>query len=267
LSGIVVSSLFRFLTGQGLFLETQSAREEVQQNTRAALELVSSELRTVPAGEALVVATGSEITFRAARIWGVICSGGGASLDVVFPQIAGVSAAVNSGTGVIVNLGTAGSPLWSNAVAVTTNGIGASSSTCGGANLPAGVERRTLTLSGTPQNGSTQPAVGNVLYIYDQVSYRASTSAGMPGRWIQRQVGSGAYQPLAGPIVEGANGLRFEYFAAGSSTPISTPIADASTRASVRKIAVTVESINRNSAGSVQEMKADTAVVPLRNRT
>jgi prepilin-type N-terminal cleavage/methylation domain-containing protein len=266
LAGIVVVSLFEFISGQGRFVELQGAREEVQQNTRAALDLMGSELRTLPEGDALVVAASDEITFRAARVWGVVCSGSGSTLDVAFPSVTGATYTVNGGTGVIVNLGTAAVPIWSGAVAINANGIGAAQTTCGGSALPAGVERRTLTLAATPQNGAATPVAGNVLYIYDQVSYRIGTSAGVPGQWILRQIGAGNNQPMAGPVTDGGSGLSFAYYASGSSTPIVTPILTVAGRAAVSKIAVMVESVSRNSLGETQETKADTVIVPLRNR-
>lgn len=266
LSSLVAGSLFQFLSGQGRFVERQSAREEVQQNTRAALELIGSELRTVPQGDALVTASSSEITFRSARVWGSICGGSGSTLEVAFPELAGASFTVNGGTGVMVNLGSSDTPLWSDAVALNTDGIGSAEATCAGVTLPAGVERRTLSLASVPQNGTNTPAVGNVLYVYDEVSYRGGTSGAVPGRWIQRRVGSGANQPLAGPITQGDSGLRFQYFASGSATPIPTPITDATVRASVSKIEVIVEAVSRHSSDLVQQTKADTVVIPLRNR-
>src|SRR5690606_941020 len=92
--------------GQARFVEMQSAREEVQQNTRAALELIGSELRALPPGGALVRAADDSITLRTARFWGVVCAIGGAtSLDIALPALAGASFATNTGTGVVVNLG------------------------------------------------------------------------------------------------------------------------------------------------------------------
>ena len=48
ISGLVVSSIFQVLQGNGRFVEMQSAREEVQQNARAALDLIAGDLRGVP---------------------------------------------------------------------------------------------------------------------------------------------------------------------------------------------------------------------------
>jgi prepilin-type N-terminal cleavage/methylation domain-containing protein len=266
ISGVVVGSIFQLISGHGRFVERQSAREEVQQNSRAALELIGSELRTVPAGDALVQATTDSVTIRAARAWGVVCAVGGAtSLDVVLPVISGASYATNTGSGVVVNLGTYAAPSWSSAVPL--NSVGGATSSCNGSALPSGVERRTLTLGATPQNadGTVTPAAGNILYIYDQVTYRSGSSSAVPGLWIQRRVGEGAggSQPMAGPIPSG--GLRFEFYAAGSSTPLSTPLSAAG-RASVTRVAVVVEAVSRNSLGDAPESKADTVIVALRNR-
>jgi prepilin-type N-terminal cleavage/methylation domain-containing protein len=268
IGGVVIGSLFQLLGGQGRFVEMQSAREEVQQNTRASLELIGSELRTLPGGDALVEAASDSITIRAPRVWGVVCAVGGAtSFDVAFPVIAGANYTTNLGTGMVVNFGTPTAPVWSSAARVTAIGNGAT--TCDGSALPAEIERRTLTVATTPQNGATTPVSGDVLYLYEQVTYRTGTSAGVPGLWIQRRVGEGidsSNQPLAGPIESNGNGLRFEYFSGSSSTALSTPITDASTRATVNRVIVVVESVSRNSLADERESKADTVIVPLRNR-
>jgi len=268
IGGLVVSSIFQLISGQGRFVELQSAREEVQQNTRASLELISSELRTMPAGASLVMASSDSLTIRAARIWGVVCEVVSAtSLDIAVPILDGASYATNLGTGAVVNLGTSMAPLWSSAVAVTAIADGVSN--CSGAALPAGAQARRLTLSATPSNGSETPALGDGLYIYDQVTYRTGTSTGVPGLWIQRRVGEGVgatNQPMAGPIDDETGGLRFSYFAGSSSTPLTLPITDATIRSTVNRIVVVVESVSRNSFGDDRESKTDTVIVPLRNR-
>jgi prepilin-type N-terminal cleavage/methylation domain-containing protein len=268
IGGGVVSVLFQLIAGQGRFVELQSAREEVQQNTRAALELIGSELRTLPAGDALVQASADSITLRSARVWGVVCNVPGATaLDVALPVMAGASYAANAGTGLVVNLGTTAEPLWSNAVGVMA--VGSPATECGGAAVGAGVERRTLTLSATPQQGATTPLPGHIVYLFDQVTYRSGTSTTVPGVWIQRRLGdggSGQNQPMAGPIREGGAGLVFQYFAGGSATPLATPILDAATRREVTRVLVVVESVSRNGSAGARVSKADTIVVSLRNR-
>ncbi|MEX2572144.1 MAG: prepilin-type N-terminal cleavage/methylation domain-containing protein [Gemmatimonadota bacterium] len=266
LGGIITSVLFQLIAGQGRFVERQSAREEVQQNTRASLDLIGSELRTVPGGGGLVLATDNAITVRAVRVWGVVCDlPGGNAIDVAIPTVPGATYSTNSGTGVVANTGTAAAPDWTDEVAVT--GIAAASGTCAGSPLAAGSERRSLSLESMPENSAGDPVtLGNTLYLYDEVTYQTGTSAGVDGLWIQRRIGSAPSQPMAGPIrEEGGAGLRFEYFEAGSSSPMGTPISPAD-REDVTRISVLVEAVSRNQLGGSPEAKADTIVVSLRNR-
>jgi len=267
LSGIVVSVLFQVIAAQGRFVERQSSREEVQQNARAALELIGGELRTIPGGDALVRAAGDSLTIRVPRVWGVVCAlPGGDVLDIALPARAQVSTSTNLGTGLVVNVGAANAPIWSSAVAVTA--IGAAAISCNGADLGWGAERRRLTLAGTPQSGATTPTIGNIVYLFDQVTYRAGTSGSSPGRWIQRRVGDGsaANQPMAGPIADDASGLGFEYFADNSEAPLPTPITDAGIRGSVTRVGVRVGAVSRNRSRGSGESRADTVIVALRNR-
>jgi hypothetical protein len=264
----VLTAMFQLLAAQARFVELQGAREEVQQTTRAALEIIGSELRAVPPGDALVRAAADSITFRTARVWGVVCALGGAtSLDVSLPAIRGSSYAVNAGTGAVLNLGTVASPLWSQGVGVS--GVSAATGSCNGDPLPPGVERRTFTLTAVPRNGSVTAVRGNLVHLYDQVTYRSGSSTGVPGLWIQRRLGDGTgsqNQPMAGPITAEGSGLRFRYFAGAGSPPLATPILDPALRASVTRVEVTVEASGRSRQGRTRTTKADTVLIPLRNR-
>lgn len=268
LGALVAGTLYRALVAQARFFAAQSAREEVQQNTRAALELIGSELRTMPGGDALVRAAADSITLRAARTWGVVCAaGGGTSLSIAHPAGAGAGGAVNTGTGLAVNFGSAGEPSWSDGVRVTA--VSGPSSTCGGEGMGEQIEVRTYTLGAVPRRGTVTPSPGNVVYVYDQVTYRTGASAGVPGVWIQRRIGDGgasSNQPMAGPVTEEGAGLHFQYFAAGSDVPLTTPISDAAVRGEVKRVMVVVESVSSGRAGGAPATKADTIVIPLRNR-
>lgn len=255
LGGIVVGVLFQLIGGQGRFVELQSAREEVQQNTRAALELIGSEIRSMPHGSALVAATDDEITLRATRFSGVVCSQehGGAALDVVFPEIPGVSWTVNQGTGLLVHGDTASG--WDHA---RVSSIGAAAPICDGEPVSPGAEVRRVTLA-----GSLPAMPGDVVSVADEITYRSGASS-VDGLWIQRRLGAGTHQPFAGPILAD-RGLRFEYFSGDSPTRLSTPITDPVIRAGVTRIAVSVAAVSRNRVAGEAQMKADTLVVALRN--
>lgn len=267
IGSIVTGVLLQMISGEAQYVEGQSARQEVQQNSRVALELIGSELRSLAGGGSLVRADDDSLTIRTPRIWGSVCAvPGPTTVDVAFPDVPGMSFSVNSGTGLVVNLGQATTPVWSSAVTVSS--IGAGANTCGGAALPTGVQRRSLVLTGTPSSGGSTPLPGNLVYVYDQVTYRTGMSSGVPGRWIQRRIGDGANaanQPMAGPVNDGG-GLEFRYFTNSSSLPLSTPIVDTAVRDSVSRIALTVHAVSRNGRGDDRASKTDTILVPLRNR-
>ena len=80
LSGVV----FQLIRGQSRFVTVQSAREEVQQNTRGALELMASELRSIEPG-GLVETDSNSVTFLLPRAWGLYCGGTATQMSAVFP--------------------------------------------------------------------------------------------------------------------------------------------------------------------------------------
>lgn len=268
IGGLMVGSILQILTGQARFVELQSGREEAQQNTRAALELIGSELRGIPGGDALVRTARDSITFHSPRFWGVVCAASGdRSLDVALPTIPEVSYATNLGTGVVVNVGTPAAPEWTGAVAVA--GVGGPAQDCDGSLLESGTERRTLTLGAVPRAGTSAPSRGDIAYIYDRVTYRTGSSAGLPGVWILRRIGDGpgtSNQPFAGPVDAEGGGLRFEFFSGESRTPLTTPVSDAAARASIDRISVIVSSVSRLSRSDLVQFRTDTVLIPLRNR-
>lgn len=273
ISSLVVGVIFQLMEGQSRYVQMQSAREEVQQNSRAALDLIGSELRTVPHGDGLEMATADSIRLRAARVWGVVCQApSGGSVVVRMPALANASYSTNDGTSFAANVATStGGSDWTDEVRVT--GVGdPTNSGCllgGEAALPPEVEVRTLDLAGTPYGAASgnPPAAGDVFYLYDEVTYRSGPSSGIDGRWIQRRLGSANNQPLAGPLVSNGPALEFRYFSGTSATPIPTPISDAATRASVDRVHVLVGVESRNRLGDAREMHTDTIVVSLRSRS
>lgn len=261
----VVAAVYQLVAGHGRLIEIQSAREEIQQNARATIELITSELRAIPPGNGIVRAAADSITIRVPRIWGAVCdTDGGTWIDAIFPAIDRPDFGTNRGTGIVVNLGTRESPVWSSGIGLIE--IGGRSSECGGRPVGIGAERRSLTLAGHVSNGGPLPEVGGVLYIYEQVTYRTGRSAGLPGLWIQRRIGDGpgtTNQPMAGPINPDA-GFEFRYFAGG--VPVTSPILNDSVRANVDRILMTVNAISGRTIGDMHQSKTETAVISLRNR-
>jgi type II secretory pathway pseudopilin PulG len=279
ISGLLVGVIFQLIEGQSRFVRLQSAREEVQQNARAALDLIGSELRTIPPGAGVEVAESDRITLRAVRFWGTVCVGsnGGSTVTLRMPRLAGASFSTNQGTAFSADVD-ADPALedWTSATSVTaiSDPITNPPASClvpPETALPADIEIRALTLSATPLGtllgGETE--AGDVAYVYDHVTYRTGESTGLPGLWIQRQLGNGARQPLAGPVaaVDGAAAFGFQYFSIGSSTPLTMPVTDAATRASIDRVGLTVSAQSRGRFGDHRESKTDTILISLRSRS
>ncbi len=267
IGAFVIGVLLQMVIGQGRYVEGQSAREEVQQNSRVTLELIGSELRGLPSGGALVRADADSLTIRSPRVWGSICDvSGSATLDVAFPSVPGMSFTVNTGTGAMVNLGRPTAPVWSSAVTVTS--IGPPTDSCGGVTLSAGIEGRRVVLAGPAEAEGVGPSVGNVIYLYDLLTYQTGVSEVVRGRWIQRRIGSGptaSKQPMIGPVSD-TEGLHFRYYADASDAPLGTPISEESVRNSVSRIQMTVRTVARNGRGDERASKTDTIFISLRNR-
>lgn len=270
ISGLLAGVIFQMLMGQSRFVGVQSARQEVQQNSRGALELIASELRNVPAGAAggVQAADHNSVTVRVPRIWGMICDvPNGTFVDVAFPAGLGVAFDGDAAAGrpwpaLVARIGPTA---WSTPKAISS--VGAAASTCASAALEPGVERRSFSV------GSTAGlAAGQRVYLYDPVAYRTATLADPPGLWIQRLVGTNPadYRTLAGPIVPGApatvHGLRFKYYNAAGA-PIAVPSGGLSGAAltNVARVAVAVHTRSDQAGVSVPQDEADSTAVFLRN--
>lgn len=275
ITSLLVGVIFQLIQGQGRYVSVQSSKEEVQQNSRAAVELIGSELRTVPGGNGIEVAKEDEISIRAARFWGVVCVGtnGGNTVTLRMPKLAGASYALNLGTRFAANVGDNElTPEWTSSPRVTAigNPITTPPASCRVANqtvLPAGVEVRQITLSGLPLGSvlGNEPQPGDPAYVYDLVTYGTGPSS-TGGEWILRRIGNEAgsrNQPMAGPVPPGG-GLSFTYFA--GSTEVAAPVSDAAARSTIDRLMMVVETVSRNQMNGVRQSKTDTVMVSLRNR-
>ncbi len=221
ISGILVGVVFQLLLGQGRFTRFQTAREEVQQNARAALEVISSELRGVPA-LAITQADPDAIRYYLPRAWGVLCetlAAGSTSAWVRFPAGVFPAAEFQTGSatwGIAIDTATAPvSPPWH---FVTTLSNATSSNPCT-ANLQAAggqVDERGFASGGSvlvPAGSPTVPA-GSQVFVFQEVAYSVGNSS-VPGQWIRRASPASNPQPLAGPVPAG--GLQFSYFDAAGN--------------------------------------------------
>lgn len=267
ISGLLAGVIFQMLMGQSRFVGIQSAREEVQQNARGALELIAGELRNVPAG-GVQAADGYSLTIRVPRTWGIVCAPAvGNVVDVAFPGGLGLAldgSANRPWPRLVAKLSP--TPTWSAPQTVTSVAPASSlagSTTCGGSALAAGAEMRSFTVPST-----AGMAAGQSVYLYDPVSYRNATLSDPAGLWLQRLVGTDPadYRVLAGPIAPGYP-VRFKYYRA-DGTPIPIPsggLTAATGLGSVARVEVVVNMRSTRGSQQAPQSSIDSTAVFLRN--
>ena len=247
ISGIVIGVIFQFLLGQGRFARMQGAREEVQQNARAAVDVISSDLRAV-GRQGVTWAESDSIAFRSPRAWGMVCGYAGGYLAVLFPAAA-VPALSDDSDRLAVG------PNGHIVTDITSDGTNAANA-CNTAlkPLPQAVAsgKRARLYAGAP-GGLLQ---GQDVYVYDDIAYGADTSsvAGIRGRWIRRN-----NQPLAGPIA--ADGLSFVYQDSLGNTLSNTPnVGD------IARVRLLVKTNSRAKFNNRPQDDIDSTIIYFRNR-
>ena len=259
-SAVLAGVIFQLLSGQSRFVEVQSARGEAQGNARAVLELLASELRSVPRG-GIEDARVSAASFRVPRVWGMTCGApSGGEVAVALPAGLGFSTAGTSSEHakpqLVVDL--------DGAVVDTVRNISAPTTDCAPS---AGVEVRRFRVA----DPSLFPA-GKIVYLYDRVWYEIGTTSTAPGQWIRRRAGSSslAFQALVGPVRARElpePGLEFRYYgSSGALLPLSGGSLSETQRAEVTRVDVIVRSLSRKSFAGSPQSATDSITVFLRNR-
>jgi len=277
LAGVVGTLIFQLLNSQGRFAEIQGAREEVQQNARAALDVLSSELRAAPQG-GLRMAEAAGVRARVPYAWGVLCGGASGVAVIALPDVleaAGAHAQIglrerDAGGNVTWTFSRAGLTITPVTNAPECAALQDAPSGAPGS-APSG-DVWQYRVEGGQFNASTQGA-GALVMLTRMVEYDVAASEGFPGLWVLRTVGppSGSQeqgqggnrqrQPLAGPVA--ADGLTFEYFVGDAAVPVAPPLTEA-LRDQVTRIGITVRM--RTSRAGRSEMEEASTVVHLRNR-
>jgi type II secretory pathway pseudopilin PulG len=273
LASLFATILFQLVRGQSRFVAIQSAREEVQQNVRGALDIIASELRAVPAG-GLMQGDASTIRFLVPRAIGVHCGGGGpAAMTVLFPgglPAGTIPAGTSPNTRGLLGAGALVPPFaWSGNVPVSqvnqVTAVAANAVPC--SNLQwsqaaaGGVQAFTFTGNNLP--GAVTPLGGQVIF-FDVVQYEVDTDA--DGRfWIQRGTGvAGSQQPLAGPL-PAANSLQFQYFDVPTGGVAFVPGNTRANLDAVARVQIDLTARSRNTLDGNEQTEAGSITVFLRN--
>jgi prepilin-type N-terminal cleavage/methylation domain-containing protein len=245
-SGLLATVIFQVILGQSRFARFVSAREEVQQNARAALELISSELRAV--GEfGILNAAGGSITFMSPTTWGVVC-GEDAGLVVAFPS--GSVPDIPDGNvdlSVRRRVNNAWSIVFVSGQAQRAVGVPASCTTLGAD--PAIVASQVIQFTGA-ENGAS---AGDQAHVHEQVTYTTGAAAGVPGTWLLR---NGA--PVAGPLANG--GFQLQYINAAGATFTPTGMED------IKAVNIVVNMSSRARLNGRPQDSSGAMMVHLRNR-
>jgi prepilin-type N-terminal cleavage/methylation domain-containing protein len=234
ISGLLTGVIFQVIGGNSRFVSMQSAREEVQQNSRAAIDLITSDLRSA-AGVGLIEMQPNSVRLYVPRAWGILCADiTSVSTDVwaVFP----------AGTIPVDFSPTAQAPHWGIAVHQTddptvstnqylfVNAVGPATSTnpCAAVQPNLGAGHTTMGFRKSTAgfvNSSLTIRTGTPVMIFEEVRYDVAQPSGSNDFWVRRMVGyngtSPNMQPMAGPVPS-ATALGFTYLQADGSTPTST---------------------------------------------
>lgn len=268
IGALLITVVFQLVSGQARVTAVQSAREETQQNTRGALEIMSSELRSVvPAG--ILAAGPTSLTFMQPRTWGLLCANAtlSTSFVVAFPSV-GADAAwtADPANGVLVQTGAntfSPSPLVGlpgRARIVTATELANTEANCG--LKPAG---NVKLVQFTTSVGVTGTA-GDPVAAYTLTQYDVAASGGR--LWLRRNAGvdaSGNFvqQPLAGPLA--ADRFDLEYRTGAGA--VIAPSALAASLASIRQVRIRVVTESTQQMNSTMQRDSGETVVTLRNAT
>jgi hypothetical protein len=278
IGALLITVIMRMVTGQTRFALVQSAREEVQQNARGAVEIVGSELRGVLA-QGIVRAEEKELILMLPRLWGVSCGLAGADIVAVFPAAPGLTFPTGEGRGLLVF----SDGVWKGRATnlnlnqrLGISGVGPfvlgtmAPPPCNSISPEGAVVA--FRLSGSNYAGSN-PAPGSIVVVYELVRYDVSQLADGDW-WLRRSNGwvSGGgmtgfattMQPLAGPV--NPDSVRFTYFAGLPPTVIPAPGSDQAAQATVRLVRFDVRTLSRTRLdGVVQQEEEGAVTVQLRN--
>lgn len=258
IGGIVVAVVLQFVTGQTRTAAAQSAREQVQQNARGALEVVGSDLRgAISAG--LLRADAQRLDFMLPRRWGVVCStAAGNTTTALFPVIPGDPIPTGEGAGLIVLRGTAWLPVVPT-LATVTGTAPAALTACPGA--AGNVQAVTLTGAGHP----LLAAAGDRIAVYQLVRYDVGVSQGE--RWIRRSDGAGIgnsnMQPLAGPVDD--QFVQFVYLRGNPPVPLAAAPGAAAAASNIEMIRFRVRTVSAPRADGSNQVEEDSVTVQIRN--
>ncbi len=206
--GIIGAAIVRLIVVESRSFQAQDASQEARKVARAAVNLMTSDLRMAEVSAGVTAASPTSITVRVPYAMGIVCSNTTISTmpvdSLLFAQAA------------------FGGYAWRDSVGAYTYVAGGSvsagsASTCTAASITTPTGGKVLTLSATLPSGAL---VGNPVFLYQTITYSFGSSGLLPGRTgLFRQVASAlsAFGPeeIAAPFDPSSG---FAFFVLNSNT-------------------------------------------------
>jgi len=235
------------MTFQALSVRAPTIEGTTSSRAGESLDLLGPDRPLIASGAILVHADRDSVTLREPWARGVVCALPGEDLlDLVFPFDAGRRLLDTHRGRVVVKVGMTEDQLWRRAI--PAKAVGAASTRCNGFALPAGEERRRVTVSGLSGPERTMLTVGGAVYLYQQTTYRRGDFGGIHGVRLAPDATRGANDP----DVAGAHGER-----SGGPGQVWAP--------GRSRLVLLVEATNRGEAGEYA-IRLDTVRIGLTSR-
>ncbi len=197
---VLATALTRILLSDSRFVSRQEALLTARQTARAAINVMSVELRMV-SDSGLLAASSDSVLVRVPYVFGIGCDIDGAAGRVVSLMPADSLMYTNAVNAGIARLRADGTYQFTSPVTLSAPADGARCTTQGIQPVPDGTVLNVLPV--------TALEFGDIFYLYQLVTYRFMPSTIMPGRrGLWRRVGTGAYEELAAPF-DSTAGFRF----------------------------------------------------------
>jgi len=216
LMAILATALTRILLSDSRFVSKQEALLTARQTARAAMNVMSVDLRMVSDSGLLAVSADS-VSFRSPFAYGMACTAsGGERIVSLLPTDSAMYASATP-AGIARRRG--GLYSFFQGITVTSSFDAAACTSDSVRVVPDG-----FLVGVTPDTAAMS---GEVIYLYQTVVYRFMASTDMPGRrGLWRRVGAGAYEELAAPFDSTA---RFRFLVGPNLARTDTPPVDLTT--------------------------------------
>lgn len=273
--GLLTTALWQIVRSQSAFVASESQREDAQDNARAAIDVLTGDLRAaLPRG--VIRAGNNELELALPKAWGIACGGGSAtSLTAVFPALpTDALTPTGNAAGLVVNTSATNTPDWTPRPAV--GGARAFVTASAAADLAAApcsaMGAQGAGLLAYQFTGTNFPVAtaGQVVMLYQLVRYDVAQSDNK--WWLRRSTGMDntgttfSMTPLAGPI-PAQDSLRFTYYT-GATAALQNP-APGTTVATLDSLSRIKVKVVTQSSGQYQgrsNYERDSSAVLLRNR-